>query len=52
MHVATALRGQDRLHPAKAVFKQSLSIFSELGDQRVLANLHNCLGDLARARGD
>jgi len=52
MHLGTALRGQDQAPAAEEMFKQSFAIFSELGDKRVLANLHNCLGDLARARAD
>lgn len=52
MHLGTALRGQDQALAAEEMFKQSFGIFSELGDKRVLANLHNCLGDLARAKAD
>ena len=52
MHLGTALRGQDQAPAAEEMFKQTFAIFSELGDKRVLANLHNCLGDLARARAD
>ena len=52
MHLGTALRGQDQLSAAEETFVQSFGIFSKLGDERVVANLHNCLGELAQAKGD
>lgn len=52
MHLGTALRGQDQLQAAEDAFQQSFAIFTELGDQRVVANLHNLVGELAQHRAD
>jgi tetratricopeptide (TPR) repeat protein len=51
MNLGVAMRGQTQNEVARTYFQHSLAIFSELGEKRSIAALHNFLGGLAQDQG-